>query len=102
MSLRDAAGARAVPHVLLWRIAPLRDSLVFVYPPATIIRAVAAILLVTCALAALASGPVPVPSLSVQPQLLVNGSVCLFKVDVKGSPERVSAKWLDRDLTFTH
>jgi murein DD-endopeptidase MepM/ murein hydrolase activator NlpD len=33
---------------------------------------------------------------------LVNGSVCLFTVDVKGSPEKVSAKWLDRDLTFTH
>ncbi len=54
-----------------------------------------------CSLAVFAAEPAPVSSISVQPQLLVNGSVCLFTVEVKGKPEKVSAKWLDRDLVFT-
>jgi len=32
---------------------------------------------------------------------MVNGSVCLFTVEVKGSPQKVTAKWLGRDLTFS-
>jgi len=37
-----------------------------------------------------------------QPQVLVNGTVCLFTVDVNGSPLKVTGKWLRRDLTFSH
>ena len=36
-----------------------------------------------------------------QPQILVNGSVCLFTVAVKGTPQKITAKWLGRDLTFS-
>jgi murein DD-endopeptidase MepM/ murein hydrolase activator NlpD len=36
-----------------------------------------------------------------QPQALVNGAVCLFTVNLDGSPQRVTAKWLGRDLTFS-
>jgi murein DD-endopeptidase MepM/ murein hydrolase activator NlpD len=65
------------------------------------IRASAAFLLFAGAIGAGGSEPAPILPLSVQPQLLVNGSACLFTVDVKGSPDSVSAKWLGRDLTFT-
>jgi murein DD-endopeptidase MepM/ murein hydrolase activator NlpD len=36
-----------------------------------------------------------------QPPLLVNGTVCLFTVQVSGAPQKVTAKWLGRDLAFS-
>ncbi len=99
MSLRDGAGA--VPHDLFWRIAALRDSLVVVYLSASLTRFLAIVFLLACSVAVFAAEPAPVSSFSVQPQLLVNGSVCLFTVDEKGKPEKVRAKWLGRDLVFT-
>jgi murein DD-endopeptidase MepM/ murein hydrolase activator NlpD len=35
-----------------------------------------------------------------QPQTLVNGAVCLFTVRAGSEPQKVTAKWLGRDLTF--
>ena len=71
------------------------------HPPATVTRAFAAILVFASALGAIAAEPAPISAFSIQPQLLVNGSVCLFTVNVKGSPEKVTANWLGRDLTFS-
>jgi murein DD-endopeptidase MepM/ murein hydrolase activator NlpD len=36
-----------------------------------------------------------------QPQILVNGTVCLFTVEVGGAPQKVTAKWLGREITFS-
>lgn len=36
-----------------------------------------------------------------QPQVLVNGSVCLFTVELKGAQQKVTAKWLGHELTFS-
>ncbi len=36
-----------------------------------------------------------------QPQILVNGAVCLFTVEVVGSPQKVTGKWLGRELAFS-
>ena len=52
----------------------------------------------TVAFAAEAAG---ISTVSWQPQLLVNGSACLFTVEVKGPPERVTAKWMGHDLAFS-
>jgi len=40
--------------------------------------------------------------ISWQPQVLVNGSACLFTVTVQGAPQKVTAKWLNRDIEFSH
>src|SRR5450755_213776 len=40
-------------------------------------------------------------TISWQPQLLVNGSACLFTVEVKGVPQKVTAKWMGHDLAFS-
>jgi murein DD-endopeptidase MepM/ murein hydrolase activator NlpD len=40
-------------------------------------------------------------TISWQPQLLVNGSACLVTVEVKGAPEKVTAKWMGHDLAFS-
>ncbi|HEY4900874.1 MAG TPA: M23 family metallopeptidase [Terriglobales bacterium] len=62
-----------------------------------------AILLVLAASAAVATGAeaAGISTLSWQPQLLVNGSVCLFSVGVKGAPQKVTAKWMGHDLAFS-
>src|SRR6516162_2032380 len=57
-------------------------------------------LLFAAALHAYAAAPV-ISKISWQPQILVNGTVCLFTVQVNGKPQRVSAKWLDRVLDFS-
>lgn len=36
-----------------------------------------------------------------QPQILVNGSACLFTVAVKGTPTKVTAQWIGHDLAFS-
>lgn len=36
-----------------------------------------------------------------EPQNLVNGTVCLFTVEVTGRAQRVTAKWLGRNLVFS-
>ena len=41
------------------------------------------------------------PTLAIQPQILVNGSACLFTLQLNGQPEKVTAKWLGNDLTFS-
>ena len=51
--------------------------------------------------AASAAESAAISSISWQPQALVNGSVCLFSVAVKGAPERVTALWMGRELTFS-
>jgi hypothetical protein len=43
----------------------------------------------------------PFSLFSVQPQILVNGSVCLFTVHVAGHPQSVTAKWLGHDVPFS-
>ncbi len=45
--------------------------------------------------------PPPFSAFSVQPQVLVNGSVCLLTVHVAGNPPSVSAKWMGHELTFS-
>jgi murein DD-endopeptidase MepM/ murein hydrolase activator NlpD len=50
---------------------------------------------------ACASEPAPFSAFSVQPQVLVNGSVCLLAVHVAGNPRSVSARWMDHELTFS-
>jgi hypothetical protein len=45
--------------------------------------------------------PTAFSSFSVQPQTLVNGSVCLFTVRVVGHPQSVTARWLGHDVTFS-
>src|SRR3974390_2572444 len=40
-------------------------------------------------------------TVAVQPQILVNGSACLFTVQLVGQPEKVTAKWLGHDVTFS-
>lgn len=40
-------------------------------------------------------------AISWQPQILVNGSVCLFTVHVKGAAQKVTGKWMGHDLTFS-
>jgi murein DD-endopeptidase MepM/ murein hydrolase activator NlpD len=42
-----------------------------------------------------------VSAVSWEPQILVNGTVCLFTVEVRGSAQRVTAKWLGRNLVFS-
>jgi murein DD-endopeptidase MepM/ murein hydrolase activator NlpD len=50
---------------------------------------------------AAAAEPAMSPTISWQPQVLVNGSACLFTEQVKGAPQKVTAKWLGHDLTFS-
>jgi len=59
------------------------------------------VLLMACSVALSAAEPAVISRVSWQPQIMVNGSVCLFTVEVKGSPQKVTAKWLGRDLTFS-
>jgi len=56
--------------------------------------------LLTATIAAVAAEPAAISSFSWQPQMLVNGSVCLFTVGVKGTPQKVTAQWMGHDLAF--
>lgn len=59
------------------------------------------LLLLAAAITATAAEPAAFSTVSWQPQILVNGAVCLFTVEVYGAPEKITAKWLGRDLTFS-
>ena len=50
---------------------------------------------------AAAAEPAVLSSVTWQPQVLVNGSACLFTVEVSGVPQKVMGKWLGRDLIFS-
>lgn len=52
-------------------------------------------------IAATAAEPAVLANVTWQPQILVNGSACLFSVKVSGAPQRVIGKWLGRDVTFS-
>jgi len=64
-------------------------------------RILPVVLLTACSVALSAAEPAVISRVSWQPQIMVNGSVCLFTVEVNGSPQKVTAKWLGRDLTFS-
>jgi len=64
-------------------------------------RALAILLLFCSATPVGAAEPTALSAFSVQPQLPVNGSVCLFTVQMKGAPQKLTAKWLGRDLVFS-
>jgi len=51
-------------------------------------------------ISARAAEPTAFSKISWQPKILVNGTVCLFTVEVRGAPEKVTAKWFDRDMDF--
>jgi murein DD-endopeptidase MepM/ murein hydrolase activator NlpD len=57
--------------------------------------------LLAAAITATAAEPATFSTVSWQPQILVNGSVCLFTVKLNGAPQKVTGKWLGRDLTFS-
>jgi murein DD-endopeptidase MepM/ murein hydrolase activator NlpD len=67
------------------------------------VRSLLSAVLVVLASTGLASAAetIPFSAFSVQPQVLVNGSVCLLSVRVAGNPHTVSAKWMNRELTFS-
>jgi Peptidase family M23 len=58
-------------------------------------------ILVVLASTAFAADETAFSAFSVQPQMLVNGSVCLLSVHVAGNPHSVTAKWIDHELTFS-
>ena len=64
-------------------------------------RILPVVLLMACSVALSAAEPAVISRVSWQPQIMVNGSVCLFTVEVNGPPQKVTAKWLGRDLTFS-
>jgi murein DD-endopeptidase MepM/ murein hydrolase activator NlpD len=63
-------------------------------------RAIGIFLAFAATTAALAAGPSAIANIGWQPQLLVNGSPCLFTVTVKGTAEKVIAKWMGHDVAF--
>ena len=64
-------------------------------------RAIAVLLLLIPLSLVYAAEPAQISSFTLQPQVLVNGSVCLLTVHVAGNPHAVSAKWMDHNLTFS-
>ena len=63
-------------------------------------RAIGIILVFAATTAALAAEPSTTANIGWQPQLLVNGSPCLFTVTVNGTPEKVTARWMGHDVAF--
>jgi len=63
-------------------------------------RVITLLLLFTVAVGAFAAEPTAVSSVGWQPQLLVNGSPCLFTVTVKGPAEKVTAQWMGHEVEF--
>lgn len=57
-------------------------------------------LLLAATFAAWATELAPASTISWQPQVLVNGSVCLFSIMVKGTPQKVAAQWMGHELIF--
>ena len=60
------------------------------------------VFLIAGSIAATAAEPAVFSRVSWQPQVLVNGSVCLLTVVVRGTPEKVTAKWFKHDIEFSH
>ena len=65
------------------------------------IRCLALTFLICCAASAAAVHSSPVTAVTVEPKVLVNGAVCLFTAQVAGHPQKVSAQWLEHELTFS-
>lgn len=66
-------------------------------------RAAAALLLLTALAASVPASAVEAASFQQvrwQPEQIVNGSVCLFTVDMKGAPDKLTARWMGRDVVF--
>ncbi len=61
----------------------------------------AILLVLSASIAAGAAEPAALSRFSWQPQLLVNGSACLFSVAVKGTPQKVTAQWMGHELAFS-
>jgi murein DD-endopeptidase MepM/ murein hydrolase activator NlpD len=61
----------------------------------------AIIVLLASSVLGFAAEPAGFSAFLVQPQILVNGSVCLLSVHVAGKPRRVSATWLGHTLAFS-
>ena len=64
-------------------------------------RTLPSIFLLVAAIVAGATEPAAFSKLSWQPQILVNGTACLLSVAVRGDPQKVTAKWLGRDIEFS-
>lgn len=64
-------------------------------------RTFLSIILLVSAIVAGATEPAVFSKLSWQPQILVNGTACLLSVAVRGVPQKVTAKWFDRDIEFS-
>ena len=61
-----------------------------------------AILVLLAAITSVAAAePALVSNFSYQPQILVNGSACLFTVTLKNAPGKVTAQWMGHDLAFS-
>ena len=64
-------------------------------------RSLLAVFLLAGVLAARATEPAAFLKISWQPQVLVNGTACLFTVVVRGAPQKVTAKWFKHDIEFS-
>lgn len=60
-----------------------------------------ALLLLSNALVLMAAERRATSAVAVQPQILVNGSACLFSLPLVGPANKVTAKWLGHDVTFS-
>src|SRR5215469_14266473 len=54
--------------------------------------------IVTCLNAAESS---TITKVSWRPEILVNGTVCLFNVQVAGDAQQLTGKWMGHELTFS-
>ena len=59
------------------------------------------LLVLAATVAATGAESAAISGFSWQPQILVNGSACLFTVSVKGKPTKVTAQWTGHDLAFS-
>ena len=64
-------------------------------------RSFAILFLLAASLAVVAAEPAAISNFSYQPQILVNGSACLFAVTLKGTPQKVTAQWMGHELAFS-
>jgi murein DD-endopeptidase MepM/ murein hydrolase activator NlpD len=64
-------------------------------------RSLLAIFLLAGIVVAGAAEPAVVTKVSWQPQTLVNGTVCLFTVEIRGTPQKITAKWFDHEIDFS-
>jgi murein DD-endopeptidase MepM/ murein hydrolase activator NlpD len=64
-------------------------------------RAFLTVFLFAVIIAAEGAEPAVFSKISWQPQTLVNGTACLLTAEIHGAPQKVTAKWFDRDIEFT-